>query len=162
MKKILVLALVCVLVFSLCGCDSSDYKKATKAYENGDYAMAREMFEDLGDYKDSKQKAKECLELEIDETLQGTWRVTESAYTLTYKFKDGRFEAEMSIAGASISNEGTYRIDVDKNEIYVCYDYIISSSGKTPNTEEQKMFTFTYDGRDLTLKNTSNQTVTKK
>ncbi len=53
MKKIISLVLALVMAFSLCGCNMSDYKKAQKAYESGDYENASTMFETLGDYKES-------------------------------------------------------------------------------------------------------------
>lgn len=53
MKKLISLVLTLAMVFSLCGCNMSDYKKAQKAYESGDYENASEIFETLGDYKES-------------------------------------------------------------------------------------------------------------
>ena len=161
MKKVFAAFLVVVMMLSLCACDASDYKKAMAAYDKGDYKTARELFEDLGDYKDSADMAEKSLLKEIDDLLQGDWEVKSGSITQTYEFDDGRFTAGMSIGTASIDNEGTYRIDTDSKEIYVCYDYIISSSGKKPNTEEKLLFTYTYSGSNFVLKNSSGDTVDK-
>ena len=60
-KKIAVVALLLVMILCLCGCDSSDYKKAISLMESGDYAEAKMIFSELGDYKDSKDKVEECV-----------------------------------------------------------------------------------------------------
>ena len=60
MKRLFAILLAVVMVFSLCACDSADYKKASEAMDSGDYAAASEAFKALGDYKDSAEKAKEC------------------------------------------------------------------------------------------------------
>lgn len=55
-------ALVClVLVVSLCGCDSQDYKKAVGLFQKEEYAQAKELFDDLGDYKDAAKMSQECV-----------------------------------------------------------------------------------------------------
>lgn len=53
--------LVCTAVMLLSGCKSGDYKQAQKFYDDGDYQSAYEIFEELGDYKDSEILADECL-----------------------------------------------------------------------------------------------------
>lgn len=53
MKKIVVLLLALSMMFALCGCDNSDYKKAQQLFENGQYDEAKEAFEKLGDYKET-------------------------------------------------------------------------------------------------------------
>ncbi len=59
-KKILAAVLMIAVMFSITGCDSSDYKKAAQLMADGDYAAASEMFKALGDYEDSADQAKEC------------------------------------------------------------------------------------------------------
>lgn len=54
MKKLLALLLVCVLVFSLTGCDKLDYGKAVDLFNRGKYDAAIDAFYELGDYEDSK------------------------------------------------------------------------------------------------------------
>ena len=61
MKKIVALLLVFVMVFALCGCDSSDYKKAVQLYEEEKYEEAYIMFNGLADYKDSEEWADKAL-----------------------------------------------------------------------------------------------------
>ena len=60
LKKIAVMTLLLAMVLCLCGCDSSDYKKAVSLMESGDYAAAEQMFTELADYKDSAQMVLEC------------------------------------------------------------------------------------------------------
>ena len=60
MKKWISLLLALCLCLSLCACSSGDYKKATNAYTQGDYAAAALLFEQLGDYKDSAELLKDC------------------------------------------------------------------------------------------------------
>lgn len=60
MKRIIAMMLALVLALSLCGCDSSDYKKAMEAFDSGDYATAREIFVELGDYEDSADMVIQC------------------------------------------------------------------------------------------------------
>lgn len=59
-KKLLVLAMACLLLVTLAACDSADYKKATGLYESGDYAAAEVLFLELGDYEDSAQMVLAC------------------------------------------------------------------------------------------------------
>ena len=140
-----------------------NYEIAQAALEAGEYQQAYELFLELGDYKDSAEMAKECRNKEIDALLQGHWEAVNSGLVFNYKFVGGRFEASLSVGANSISNEGSYRIDTESGEIYVCYGYTFSSSGtKTPNTEEQLLFTYTYDGSSFTLTNSTGETVTKK
>ena len=131
--------------------------------DDEEYTKAAQLFETLGDYEDSAEKMQKCRANEIDALLQGSWEATESVMTFNYRFDKGRFVAKLSAGGSSISNEGSYRVDVENQEIYVCYDYIIGASGtKTPNTDEQMLFTYTYDGETFTLANSTNQTVEKQ
>ena len=60
MKRMTVLFLFLVLAISLCGCSSTDYNKATELYNAEEYLEASTLFEQLGDYKDSKEMVKEC------------------------------------------------------------------------------------------------------
>lgn len=60
MKKVLATILVIVMAISLCGCDSSNYKKATSLYEAGNYEEAAAMFEELGDYENSAEMVNVC------------------------------------------------------------------------------------------------------
>ena len=60
MKKLIALLLSLAMLGMLTGCNSTDYKKAVSAYENGDYQAAVEIFTQLGDYKDSAEMALQC------------------------------------------------------------------------------------------------------
>ena len=60
MKKVIGILLAAVMALGLFGCSASDYKKAEAAMESGDYAGAKEIFDGLGDYKDSAELGKKC------------------------------------------------------------------------------------------------------
>ena len=130
-----------------------DYELACELMDDGEYGEAAALFEDLNGYKDSADRAEECYTKEIDVLVQGDWHANAYSIEMSYQFNNGRFKVGMSAGTSALENEGTYRIDTDSKEIYVCYDYIISTSGKTPNTEEKLLFTYTYDGSDFVLKN---------
>lgn len=57
-KRIVITGLIAAAALSMTSCNSSDYKKATALYEEGNYAEAAEKFEALGDYEDSAAMAK--------------------------------------------------------------------------------------------------------
>lgn len=61
LKKVFSGLILMIFVFTLAGCKGSDYKKATGLFESEDFSSAQEVFDTLGDYKDSKEKSKECL-----------------------------------------------------------------------------------------------------
>lgn len=54
--------LICSLCMALLltGCDSLKYKKGVDAQEAGNYANAVEIFSELGEYKDSKNRISQC------------------------------------------------------------------------------------------------------
>ena len=63
MKKLVALILALSMAFALCGCASSDYKKAQKLLDAGAYDEAIALFEQLDDYKDSPELLKRsCYE----------------------------------------------------------------------------------------------------
>lgn len=69
MKKLFLAALAAALCFCLCGCQSSDYKKATALFEAGDYQQAKEICEKLTPYKDSALMLRDCEAKLIEEDL---------------------------------------------------------------------------------------------
>ena len=59
-KKFLVACLLGMMCLGLTGCKSSDYKDAVAFQEASDYSSALTIYETLGDYKDSGDRASEC------------------------------------------------------------------------------------------------------
>ena len=133
-----------------------DYAKACQLMEQEEPGQAAERFEALGAYKDSAEKLAQCQLQQIDQLIQGTWKntgMTVATMDQYFTFKDGRVKAELFINGkSSLANEGDYRIDVKEQKVYICYDFIISTTGKKPNTEEKKLFAYTFDGENFVLK----------
>lgn len=60
MKKIFVLFCSLCMVFLLTGCDNLDYRKAIGEQEAGNYSSAIDIFSKLGEYKDSKERSRQC------------------------------------------------------------------------------------------------------
>lgn len=62
MKRKIISICVCILMLGtlLTGCKSDDYKEACELVEAEDYTAAKEILEELGNYKDSSELAKEC------------------------------------------------------------------------------------------------------
>ena len=56
MKKSILLVMIVFLVTVLCGCKSSDYKKATQLMQAGDYEKAANLYRTLEDYKDAEER----------------------------------------------------------------------------------------------------------
>ncbi len=55
-KKIILVTLTVLMLFSLSGCKSDDYNEAIQKVEYQDYEEAIEIFVSLGDYKDSEEQ----------------------------------------------------------------------------------------------------------
>ena len=62
-KKILLGIMMFVMCSSLTACKSLDYKKANKLQSDGKYKQALELYNGISDYKDSKEKGKECQKM---------------------------------------------------------------------------------------------------
>lgn len=91
MKKIITFLLVLVICLSLCGCKSSDYRKATTMFESGKYQKAKELFGNLGEYKDSAEMLSECSVKECEALIEDIGVIT---YYSEYVEKD--FQKAMS------------------------------------------------------------------
>lgn len=89
MKKILSMLLVVAMMLSLCGCSSSDYKKAVALFDEGDYAAAYEMFIALGDYNDSPEMATQCqYELATDLMEKGDYKSAATTFGTLGSYAD--------------------------------------------------------------------------
>ena len=54
-KRVYCVLLLISLAFALSGCKSSDYKKAVAYYDNGKYDEAKQILDNISDYKDSAE-----------------------------------------------------------------------------------------------------------
>ncbi len=59
-KKFLLICLALLMCFGLSGCKSTDYNDAIKLEEAKDYSSAATIYEELGEYKDSKEHLEYC------------------------------------------------------------------------------------------------------
>lgn len=73
MKKLILFVLIAALALSLTGCSSKEernqYKEAVALYENGKYSSALNLFESLGNYKDSEDYLADCRYYEAMQTV---------------------------------------------------------------------------------------------
>ena len=60
LKAATAVAMICILMVSMTGCDALDYRDAIDLYNSGSYAQAAEMFAVLGDFEDSARLEKLC------------------------------------------------------------------------------------------------------
>lgn len=82
MKRIILIILSLTLLLCLSGCKSSDYKDACLLQESGAYQAALDIFEGLGSYKDSAERAQLCaniLTYQEAAALQGAEEYKEAA-----------------------------------------------------------------------------------
>ena len=84
-KRLFVLLISISLVFLLVACDSSKYSQATTAYNSQDYETAISLFEELGDYKDSKEQLKKSLDVFIVDLRYAREWEKASVYLEKYK-----------------------------------------------------------------------------
>lgn len=140
------------------------YKLGCQKLEDGEFTEAKEIFAELGDYEDSAKQLSACEAGEVDALLQGHWTAVQLAVIkFDYTFDEGRYHTKLTISDSAIENEGDYRIDPESKSIYICYDYIYNTSGgKRPNTEEQKLFTYTYEDGVLELTDSQENVCTKE
>ena len=54
-KKLFLAILTLSILLLMSGCKSSDYKQAVSLFDSGEYEKAQKAFEELGEYKDSKE-----------------------------------------------------------------------------------------------------------
>lgn len=75
-KSLLVLVLCLAMLLLLTGCTTSmTYRKARNLYVTGEYEEAIEIFEDLGDFADSKEMIGVCYyELGREAMLEKQWQ----------------------------------------------------------------------------------------
>lgn len=112
MKKTLSVILIVLIVLIFSGCDSSDYKKATELFEQGEYAQARDIFAELEDYEDSWEKVRQCdIEITVDECNNAIAKLglTDSVSYFDVYFSLKAFEKAFDLYG-SVPEEHKDRI----------------------------------------------------
>lgn len=117
LKSATALMLICVLAFSLTGCDSLDYREAIGLYNAGSYREAAEIFAQLADYEDSARLETRCYYwLALQAMEEGNYesakkqfealgdyedsalRITECTYQLALAaFENGEFDNAQQI-----------------------------------------------------------------
>ena len=80
-----------ICLFLLTGCKSSDYKKAYELCNTGNYDEAKNIYESLADYKDSKELAVECSYLKAQKLLaDGDYNSAEDLFISLADYKDSK------------------------------------------------------------------------
>ena len=161
MKRKLALLLVFVLVAAVltgCASDGSKYKKAAKLMEEGNYAEAVQIYEELGDYEDSAElladaqaKLMRQQYADVFDALcadDGVWYcnggtdgdVTNSVLRLTFS------EDEVAVDAAFIDGNGIHASDTETSA------YTVDDSNITFNAKgETYVFPYAMNGSELTI-----------
>ena len=74
-KRMMALALCLVMTVALCGCSLLDYKKGVMLYQAGAYQQAKELFDALGEHKDSAEYAGKVAEEFTDEEINSIYPI---------------------------------------------------------------------------------------
>ena len=89
MKKFTLCFLLCTFTLCLCSCKSFDYKDAVSQYDAGQYQQAKEIFTELGDYKDSTDFVKKCSYADaISQYDAGQYQQAKKAFTELGEYED--------------------------------------------------------------------------
>ena len=144
--------------------EKCSYQLGIQLMEQKKYSEAIKRFEALGDYGNCAALIRECRIGQVDVLLQGTWTSVQlDIIEVTYRFTAGKYHTTMTVNGSSLSNEGSYRIDLDSNSIYICRDYTVAPDGtKLPEAEEKLLLTFTQKDGGLKLTDSGNNLCTKE
>lgn len=110
MKKYSVLIpLILSLSVLLCGCKSTDYKKAVNLYAEGAFAQAASMFTDLGDYKDSHDMYLLCrYSIAMETMAEGDYEYAIEIFESLGSYKDSEdkiLECRYAIAQAAMDKD---------------------------------------------------------
>lgn len=70
MKKVMIVTTIVLMCFVLTSCVSSDYKTAIDYFESGEYSKASELFDSLGNYKDSREMRIKATTAQIDAAIE--------------------------------------------------------------------------------------------
>lgn len=132
MKRKITGICVCILMLGtlLTGCKSDDYKEACELVEAEEYTAAKEILEELGNYKDSSELAKECdYQIALDLLSNGDFDeavaifksisdykdVSETIGTLTSKCSDVSDRTYFYSAYAAVNiSDSAYREELKK------------------------------------------------
>lgn len=147
MKRFLSLFLAAVLLVGLlAGCSGSKYEKAVELFKDGKYEEALPIFEELGDYEDSEEKAA-YSRLQIANIEDGTWffeaksvNAVDVLYFTDGKAYIGQYYYDGNGKHESAATEYEYEVDAEKITIKL-------DSGKKKEIE------YKVNGKELILGN---------
>ena len=138
--------LLAVLMLSLSGCKSSDYKKASELYENGNWEEAMTIFVELEDYEDSAEMVSKCkYEIAAEHQSNGEYIEAIALYTELGDFEDSstriseckwdQFLAYISsqknvtIDNIDGQSEASVELTAEGSKLLATYTYDASDSG---------------------------------
>ena len=78
-KRLIIICIALLMSLGLSSCKSSDYKEADSLYRSEKYLEAAKIYSTLGDYKDSKERLKKCIDKRVDPILEDTMRINKYA-----------------------------------------------------------------------------------
>lgn len=130
--------LVSLLVISsllLTGCKSSDYKKAQEYFDSGEYKAAKDIYLELGDYKDSEDMSLECdYQLALKKIDEGNYTEAIELFTEIIDYSDSKDQIDLCKKGIFIDTLGDGINSTNKKDgisytasIFVVDDYVVGA-----------------------------------
>ena len=129
-KKIIIIA-ICSMVFLITALTvllivyviipSNTYSEAFTAYQNGEYSRAKELFDTLGNYKDSKEQADNCARLKkLDDIVDEIKNLDDRrVHNLTQLYSDvNEYDIEKKYSGL-LENE-MFEFMIKLNGLWEC------------------------------------------
>lgn len=107
------LVVLLAMLLSLTGCKSSDYKKAHELAESGDYEGAAAAYQELGDYKDSEERALALEHKVIEQQLESLISQYQSFYNDFGPLSMSNYEAEMGRLEKIIDEFNQFKKETD-------------------------------------------------
>jgi len=110
-RKRLVFAAVLFVSILLTGCKGSKYGEAKKLYDSKEYAKAKEVYEELADYKDSADMIKACdYGIARDLYDSGNYEDAKAAFAALGEYEDSADMIDACIYGEAVGlfEEGKY------------------------------------------------------
>ena len=122
LRAIVIIMLEAIIAISLFGCNSSNYKKAMKYYNNSEYENAIAIFEKISDYEDSSEMIIKCkYDMAVKQMEEGDYK---SAKTVFQELSDYENSSQMIKdcdykQATKYMEEGRYK---EAREIFISLD----------------------------------------
>lgn len=139
MKRLIALVLLLVMLLGLSGCKSNKYEDASVLYGAGNYKEAIVLFRDLGSYKDSAEKLKECyIAIYGEETYNmiSSLEVGDTMEFGTFEQDNNKETTEEKIIWRVLDVRGTsVLLFSDKILSYKCFNDVLDTYWANPRSD---------------------------